>query len=250
MTTPSPPSTAAAPAASSTSSPGAAATISTARCWSCGGPPAPRRSSSGFNSSNATSGNDITNDTLGQSALSLSGPLGSEHDALLSRRRIQPAGSRLARHFAARAGQLHRPLSRLAGLRSPRPSDQRQATMFFSAAIRCFHDTNPNGIVGGNSLPTVARIFHRRTYSNELGETAVLSPTLLNNARAAVPARFAHHASSTRSSTARNSRADLRRRHLHLRHLAIGAADEPPVRGRTILFGHTGASIRSASAAT
>ena len=46
-----------------------------------------------------------------------------------------------------------------------------------------FDDTNPNGIVGGNSLPTVDRIFHRRTYSNEIGETAVLSPTLVNNVR-------------------------------------------------------------------
>ena len=34
-----------------------------------------------------------------------------------------------------------------------------------------FTDTNPNGIVGGASLPTVARTFHRRTYSGELGET-------------------------------------------------------------------------------
>ena len=37
--------------------------------------------------------------------------------------------------------------------------------------------------MGGNSLPTVDRIFRRRTYSEELGETAVLSPTLLNSAR-------------------------------------------------------------------
>src|SRR5208337_338804 len=38
-------------------------------------------------------------------------------------------------------------------------------------------------IVGGNSLPSVARTFRRRTYSTDLGETAVLSPTLLNNVR-------------------------------------------------------------------
>src|ERR1019366_6467325 len=35
----------------------------------------------------------------------------------------------------------------------------------------------------GNSLPTVARVFRRRTYSTELGETAVLTPTVLNNVR-------------------------------------------------------------------
>ena len=37
--------------------------------------------------------------------------------------------------------------------------------------------------MGGNSLPTVDRVFRRRTYSEEIGETAVLSPTLLNNVR-------------------------------------------------------------------
>src|SRR4029077_9885172 len=46
-----------------------------------------------------------------------------------------------------------------------------------------FHDTNPNGAVGGNNLPTVDRVFRRRTYSEELGETAVLSPRLLNSLR-------------------------------------------------------------------
>ena len=54
---------------------------------------------------------------------------------------------------------------------------------FLSLQRGYVHDTNPNGIVGGNSLPTVDRVFHRRTYSKEIGETAVLSPTLLNNVR-------------------------------------------------------------------
>jgi hypothetical protein len=55
--------------------------------------------------------------------------------------------------------------------------------LFFRGNLDGFHDTNPNGIVGGNSLPTVARVFRKRTYSPELGETAVLSPRLLNNLR-------------------------------------------------------------------
>ncbi len=42
-----------------------------------GRPSAPEAKLSGFNSGNATSGNDLTNDTLEQMALSLSGPLGS-----------------------------------------------------------------------------------------------------------------------------------------------------------------------------
>ncbi|HEY9138295.1 MAG TPA: TonB-dependent receptor, partial [Terriglobus sp.] len=46
-----------------------------------------------------------------------------------------------------------------------------------------FTDTNPNGIVGGASLANVARTFHRRTYSVELGETAELSARVLNNIR-------------------------------------------------------------------
>ena len=46
-----------------------------------------------------------------------------------------------------------------------------------------FFDTNPNGIVGGNTLPSVARVFHRKTYTAELGDTAVLSPTMVNEAR-------------------------------------------------------------------
>jgi hypothetical protein len=37
--------------------------------------------------------------------------------------------------------------------------------------------------VGDNSLPSVDRIFRRRTYPTEIGETAVLSPTLLNSVR-------------------------------------------------------------------
>jgi hypothetical protein len=45
-------------------------------------------------------------------------------------------------------------------------------------------DTNPNGIVGGPTLPTVARTFHRRTYPAEFGDTYAISSHLLNNARA------------------------------------------------------------------
>ena len=75
---------------------------------------------------------------------------------------------------------------------------------FIRADQDAYFDTNPNGIVGGGSLPTVARIFHRRTYSNELGDTAVLQPNLLNNARLQInsPRRSP---SSIRSSMERNS---------------------------------------------
>jgi hypothetical protein len=55
--------------------------------------------------------------------------------------------------------------------------------LFFRGNLDAFYDTNPNGTVGGNSLPSVDRIFRRRTYSTEIGETAVLSPKLLNSVR-------------------------------------------------------------------
>ena len=55
--------------------------------------------------------------------------------------------------------------------------------LFFRSDVDGFYDTNPNGTVGGNNLPSVDRVFKRRTYSEELGETAVLGPTLLNNLR-------------------------------------------------------------------
>ncbi|HEY6331608.1 MAG TPA: TonB-dependent receptor, partial [Blastocatellia bacterium] len=45
------------------------------------------------------------------------------------------------------------------------------------------HDTNPQDIVGGNSLPSTDRIFQRKTYEAALSETAVLSSNMLNEAR-------------------------------------------------------------------
>ncbi|MBZ5563501.1 MAG: TonB-dependent receptor, partial [Acidobacteriia bacterium] len=42
------------------------------------------------------------------------------------------------------------------------------------------YDTNPADAVGGLSLPSAARTFRRRTYAADLSETAVLSPSWLN----------------------------------------------------------------------
>ncbi|MDE3156398.1 MAG: TonB-dependent receptor [Acidobacteriota bacterium] len=49
-----------------------------------------------------------------------------------------------------------------------------------------YSDTNPNDVVGGLNTPSTGRIFRRRTYSGQVSETAVLSDTLLNEARFAV----------------------------------------------------------------
>ncbi|MBS1873529.1 MAG: TonB-dependent receptor [Acidobacteria bacterium] len=138
----------------------------------------------GFNASTATSGNQLTSDTLGQTSAALSGPLGASGRthfftaAEYSRQdRSSPITSPIAPgpyvgHYRGWLGLL-------------RLDHQINANhnAFLRANLDGFHDTNPNGIVGGNSLPTVARVFRRRTYSIEAGETAALSPTLINNVR-------------------------------------------------------------------
>ena len=51
------------------------------------------------------------------------------------------------------------------------------------ANIDAFSDTNPGGAVGGLALPSAGRNFDRRAYGAQVGHTAVLSPSLLNEAR-------------------------------------------------------------------
>jgi hypothetical protein len=137
---------------------------------------------SGFNSTTGSSGNDIVNDALGQSALSLSGPLGSKtHFFVAGENSRETKGSPIISPLDPTVfeGAYH---GWLAFMRLDHQINEKN-NVFYRFNADMFEDTNPNGIVGGNSLPTVDRIFHRRTYSNELGETAVLSPTLLNNVR-------------------------------------------------------------------
>jgi len=146
-------------------------------------PAATEAALSGFTNTNATSGNQITSDTLGQSSVALSGPLGGGHTqfsvaAEFSRQdRASPVTSPVAPgsfvgHYRGWLGFF----------RVDHQFDDRN-NLFFRSSMDGFHDTNPNGTVGGNNLPTVDRVFRRRTYSEELGETAVLSPTLVNNVR-------------------------------------------------------------------
>jgi hypothetical protein len=138
----------------------------------------------GFTSGNATSGNEITSDILGQTAASFSGALGRDRKthffsaAEYNREaKASPITSPIAPgsyvgHYRGWLGlvRLDRQLSD-------------NNNIFLRANIDSFSDTNPNGIVGGSSLPSVARIFRRRTYSGELGDTSVFSGHLLNNAR-------------------------------------------------------------------
>ena len=147
-------------------------------------PSAPEAKLSGFTESTASSGNDITNDTLRQGAASASGPLGTNNKTqfLLSgeysaQNRASPVTSPIAPgnfigHYR----------SWLVFFRLDHQINQAN-NLFLRSDVDSFYDTNPNGIVGGNSLPSVDRIFRKRTYSQQLGETAILRPSLVNNLR-------------------------------------------------------------------
>src|SRR5215469_106180 len=145
-------------------------------------PSATEAALSGFTTNNATSGNDLTNDTLIQPALSLSAPIGSETHFFLSGEYSQENKASPVISPVAPSNFIGRYRDDIGYLRIDRELDQKNS-LFFRSDADAFYDTNPNGTVGGNNLPTVDRIFKRRTYSEELGETAVLSPTLVNSAR-------------------------------------------------------------------
>ena len=151
-------------------------------------PSEPEAKLSGFTTANAASGNDITSDTLNQTAASLGGKLpgtllGTDPTHFFfagefsQQRRASPVTSALAPgsfvgHYRDLLGSLR--LDRQFGASN---------NGFLRVGADGFYDTNPNGTVGGATLPSVARTFRRRTYSGELGETAVLSAAIVNNLR-------------------------------------------------------------------
>lgn len=147
-------------------------------------PSAPEAKLSGFSTTTATSGNDITNDTLAQGAATASGPL------TRSRRTFFLASAEYS--YQDRASPVTSPIDPgnyighyrdwLGSLRLDRTVSLGHR-VFLRGAADSFFDTNPNGIVGGNTLPSVARVFHRRTYTAELGDSAVLSDSMVNDAR-------------------------------------------------------------------
>jgi hypothetical protein len=139
---------------------------------------------SGFTAHNAASGNDLTNDSLLQPALSLSGPIGSDHRThfFLSGEYSKENKDSPVISPVAPGNFIGRYRDYLGFLRIDRELN-RNNNLFFRSNADAFYDTNPNGTVGGNNLPTVDRVFKRRTYSEELGETAILSSTLVNSVR-------------------------------------------------------------------
>ncbi len=145
-------------------------------------PSGPEAALSGFIPANAASGNDITNDRLYQGSGALSGPLGRATTFFVAgewsgENRASPVTSILAP-----GDYIGRYRDELGFLRLDRQLSPDQ-TAFFRGDVDAFFDTNPNGTVGGQTLPSVARVFRRRTYTAELGETAVLSPRLVNSLR-------------------------------------------------------------------
>ncbi len=149
-----------------------------------GRPSAAEASLSGFTSATATSGNQLTNDTLAQGAAGISGPMernGRTQFFAQSEYSWQNRSSPVTSPLAP-GNFLGQYRDWLALFRADHQLSERN-NLFFRANLDRFYDTNPNGTVGGNSLPSVDRIFRKRTYDSEFGETAVLSPTLLNNLR-------------------------------------------------------------------
>lgn len=127
-------------------------------------------------------GNFITSDSLGQSSLAFSGPIGTDertHFFLSSEYSWENRGSPVTSVLAPGTFVGH--YRDWLGLVRVDRQLSRRHTLFVRANLDQFHDTNPNGAVGGNNLPTVDRIFKRWTYTTELGEVAALTPDLLND---------------------------------------------------------------------
>ncbi len=119
-----------------------------------GRPSATEAKLSGFSSTNATSGNDLTNDTLQQGALSLSGPVGGGgHTQFFvageysRENRASPVISPVAPgNFIGEYRDW------LGYFRLDHQFSDRN-NVFLRSDVDAFYDTNPNGTVGGNNLP-------------------------------------------------------------------------------------------------
>jgi hypothetical protein len=139
----------------------------------------------GFTSGTATSGNQLTSDELYQPAFTLGGPMGSDHQTHFFtageytwENKVSPVTNALAP-----GGFEGKYRDWMALARLDRQIDKNN-NLFLRLNADHYVDTNPNGIVGGNSLPSVDRVFTRRTYTAELGEADTISPNWLNNVRA------------------------------------------------------------------
>jgi len=139
---------------------------------------------SGFTAMTATSGNQLTSDELYQPALAFGGPIGSSdrtHFFLAGQYSLENRASPISSPVAP--GSFVGEYRDWMGLARIDHQINDRNNLFWRGNIDGFVDTNPNGTVGGNNLPTVDRKFYRHTYTTELGETMVISPTLVNDVR-------------------------------------------------------------------
>ncbi len=147
-------------------------------------PSGPEAKLSGFTPTNANSGNDVTNDKLKQGSGSLSGPLGRGGKTqffLSGQYSAQDRASPVISPIAP-GNFIGHYRSWLIFFRLDHRINNANS-LFLRSDVDGFYDTNPNGTVGGNNLPSVDRIFRKRTYAQQLGETAILRPSLVNNLR-------------------------------------------------------------------
>jgi hypothetical protein len=146
-------------------------------------PSAPEAKLSGFTESNASNGNELINDTLRQGAASLGGPLpgGSTWYFVSGQASAEDRASPVTSPIAP-GNFIGRFRSWLLLARLDRQIGARNAA-FLRTDVDRFHDTNPNGTVGGNTLPSVDRIFSKRTYSAEAGDTTSIDNATANDLR-------------------------------------------------------------------
>ncbi|MBA3912724.1 MAG: carboxypeptidase regulatory-like domain-containing protein [Acidobacteriales bacterium] len=137
---------------------------------------------SGFTPTTATSGNQLLSDELVQGAAAFGGPITDKtHFFLAGEYSWENKASPISSPIAP-GSFVGRYRGWLGYARIDHQINDRN-NLFLRTDADSFSDTNPGGTVGGNNLPTVDRVFKRRTYSAEIGETATLSNTWLNDAR-------------------------------------------------------------------
>jgi Carboxypeptidase regulatory-like domain/TonB dependent receptor len=140
---------------------------------------------SGFTARTATSGNQLTSDELYQPGFAFGGRIGHENQTHFFiageytwENKVSPITNVLApADFEGKYRDW------MALVRLDHQINEAN-NVFLRVNADHFIDTNPNGAVGGNSLPSVDRVFKRNTYTAELGETDLISPIWLNNVRA------------------------------------------------------------------
>jgi hypothetical protein len=132
-------------------------------------------------------------DTLNQGSLSVGGPLVRDKTFFFiagdytSQNRTAPLSSSLPSFVLPADGSLSYTGQYRQALVDARVDQKITDSQNLMARFNLdrFYDTNPQDAVGGTSAPSVARKYSRRSVAGQVNDTAVLSPTLFNEARVA-----------------------------------------------------------------